>query len=548
MHQCRFTRSSTGSAGNNLGQRDLLVRSSRSLVVTILSAVLALELALLSYVVRFDANEGWYALYPSMVLHGSVPYRDFFYHRLPLLPYVFTAALALPSSTLFAVRLLCAMCAWIAWWCAAATAEMWCGSRHARTWVLVVGIASLYANSYFVTAQSYAPFAAVTVLAIWCLTREPAPARKAVLAMAGILLGMGMGMRFGPDPLFAAVMTWALVQRWRGQSPSQWAALSGFFLLVLTALFALAAVWDARAFSWDVFVWPVRLPSYLAENGLVAAPADLKGLLVMKAYFIRSAVRNYLPVVLLFAYGIVQCLRSGGMAALPNWIRQVKPVQALAWLIVLADIGFFMIPVSSGMMQFAYVLPLAVACGTALGAFCRSPLKDVRYGKVLRGFAVCVVLSSGATARVLLSCAFRKPGPDVVALAELGRQVENFVPPDKYVVTFDPILVANAHRRVYPGMEFELYGYYPLWDDRRVARFNLTNWSRLRQSLSSQQTGGIIISSRRWSDGAGIGRLLTRYRLSIAQQLRESADLAERVAMPRCLGLGWVDFYRPRFR
>ena len=63
-------------------------------------------LALLRFL---DGDEGVYAYAAHLAVDGRLPYRDFFYEQMPLLPYVYGAWTALAGESWYAVRLLSAL-------------------------------------------------------------------------------------------------------------------------------------------------------------------------------------------------------------------------------------------------------------------------------------------------------------------------------------------------------------------------------------------------------------------------------------------------------
>jgi 4-amino-4-deoxy-L-arabinose transferase-like glycosyltransferase len=63
-------------------------------------------------VFRFlDGDEGVYAYASQLALHGHVPYRDFFYEQMPLLPYVYGAWIGIFGESWYAARSLSALAA-----------------------------------------------------------------------------------------------------------------------------------------------------------------------------------------------------------------------------------------------------------------------------------------------------------------------------------------------------------------------------------------------------------------------------------------------------
>src|SRR5207237_124563 len=61
-------------------------------------------------VFRFvDGDEGVYAYASRLALHGHVPYRDFFYEQMPLLPYVYGAWIGVLGGSWYTIRSLSAL-------------------------------------------------------------------------------------------------------------------------------------------------------------------------------------------------------------------------------------------------------------------------------------------------------------------------------------------------------------------------------------------------------------------------------------------------------
>ena len=58
-----------------------------------------------------DGDEGVYAYASRLALHGHVPYRDFFYEQMPLLPYVYGAWIGVFGESWYAARSLSALAA-----------------------------------------------------------------------------------------------------------------------------------------------------------------------------------------------------------------------------------------------------------------------------------------------------------------------------------------------------------------------------------------------------------------------------------------------------
>lgn len=86
------------------------MRSSRVLYVSVIlfQAAVFLPMAVFRLV---DADEGFYAYAARSVMHGALPYSDFFYTQMPALPYVYGPWSAPWGHSWYAARTLSAVLA-----------------------------------------------------------------------------------------------------------------------------------------------------------------------------------------------------------------------------------------------------------------------------------------------------------------------------------------------------------------------------------------------------------------------------------------------------
>ena len=227
--------------------------ATRPGVVWLAVAVVYLALAIGS--VRFggmNPDEGFYAAAARAAWQGEMPYRDFGYTQMPLLPYINGVALAWSDFGLFAQRAVNGI------WSALTVGLLGCwltrrhGARPAMVAVLLLAAnpAWMYFNHLGKT-YAFTGLVALTA-AIVHLELKPSWRKCALLGSLGIV---GLGCRLPAAPFFALLWLAALVESWprtRGAWPLAGAIVGPLLTaVVLLGPFGLAAAAEFRFWTFD---------------------------------------------------------------------------------------------------------------------------------------------------------------------------------------------------------------------------------------------------------------------------------------------------------
>ena len=226
------------------------------------------------YCGAMNADEGFYAIAARSVMEGDLPYRDFGYTQLPLLPYINGPFLALTGYGLFEQRWLNAV--WGA--LALALTAGWIGRR--ASWTVAVGVVASFSLSpawmhYVHLGKTYAFTSLVVAAAAWVFVRSPGGGRKqCVLGVLGVL---GVGCRLPSAPLFAVLWLAAFWHDGPPRGAKLWLGLAGVIgptLAVFGPFYVLAPaashfwMFDFHALSVPFRIWRTSL-----EDVAGAAPA-----------------------------------------------------------------------------------------------------------------------------------------------------------------------------------------------------------------------------------------------------------------------------------
>ena len=206
------------------------------------SSALAAVFVPLALLRSIDGDEGSYLLAAKLVGEGELPYRDFVYPQMPLLPYVYAGWSALTTEGWYAARLLSALLAVGLGVSLYAYAARRFGPRLA-----LLGTA-LYASSSLVfgwltVVKTYA-LSTLLLFAAYALVTRERPGRLA-WAAAGIALGLAIDTRL----LFAAAVPAFAWAGWHAGRRAAAMLAAGLLAGLVPALVFLAA--DPDRFLWD---------------------------------------------------------------------------------------------------------------------------------------------------------------------------------------------------------------------------------------------------------------------------------------------------------
>ncbi|MEO7414855.1 MAG: hypothetical protein ABIZ81_16035 [Opitutaceae bacterium] len=200
----------------NLTDFPATFRASRALRIAVVLA-LAVHLASAAFHIFFGAlnvDEGFYSLAARSVMQGEVPYRDFAYAQMPLLPYVNGPLLSWIGYGLFAQRFVNGL-----WVFGAVLIASYLVARRTHPFIgilLALTFSTAPAWMYFVhLGKTYAFVSFAVMLATWAfLEMKPGWKKFWLLGFLGVL---GAGCRLPAGPFFAVLWIAAL---WHDQTPT----------------------------------------------------------------------------------------------------------------------------------------------------------------------------------------------------------------------------------------------------------------------------------------------------------------------------------------
>ena len=357
-----------------------------------------------------DGDEGVYAYASRLALHGHVPYREFFYEQMPLLPFVYGAWIGVLGESWYAIRSLSALLAIAVGGLLFVHVERRAGRRPALAAVALYALSGLVFG-YFSIVKTFA-LASLFLLGAFVLVERPRPR----WLVAGLLVGFAVDTRLvfaAAIPAFAV-----LAARRRGLSPLAGGLAVG--LVPSVVFFALSP----HAFVFD----NLRYHGEKTSHGLVGEP-------VQKA---RTAANLVGLGSADHALGVQFALLLVGAAAALWLLRRRLPFAAAVG--VSLGIASFL-PTPTYVQYFCVVVPYLVLLAVEVAA--RWP-RAVLVGIAAYAVAGAVAFSHDVRTEPLLK-------PSVRSVERVSDAVQGRTRPGEEVLSGWPGYLFGTHADAVPG-------------------------------------------------------------------------------------------------
>jgi hypothetical protein len=360
-----------------------------------------------------DGDEGVYAYASRLALHGHVPYRDFFYEQMPLLPFVYGAWIGVLGESWYAIRSLSALAAVAVGALLFAHVERRAGRLPALAALALYALSGLVFG-YFSIVKTFA-LASLFLLGAFVLVERRL--RPRWLA-AGLLLGLAVDTRLvfaAAIPAFAV-----LAARRRGLS-----ALAGGLALGLVPSAVFLAL-SPHAFVFD----NLRYHGEKTSHGLVGEP-------VQKA---RTAANLVGLGSADHALGLQFALLLAGAAAALWLLRRRLPFAAA----VGASLGIAsFLPTPTYVQYFCVVVPYLVLTVVELAAS--------RAGAIALAAGLAVYAGAGAVAFAHDVRTEPLLKPSVRSVERVSDALQSRTHPGEEVLSGWPGYLFGTHADAVPG-------------------------------------------------------------------------------------------------
>ncbi|HEY8490506.1 MAG TPA: hypothetical protein VIO14_05895 [Dehalococcoidia bacterium] len=424
-----------------------------------------------------NADEGWYLYAGRLALRGELPYRDFAYTQMPLLPYVYGVPQALFGESVYLGRATSLLFSTGAAGLGALMARRYAGPPAGAAAAVVAG-AFTYGIYHGTIVKTYALVSFLFVLTLYTLSLRLRDEIKYPLATAFALAATLV--RLSAAAFAAPVAAYALFLGGTGARTRAGVALVCALAAGLAGAFLLA---DPHAASWNL------VTHHTGQWG----GASL-------VWRLRTVVEGRIPASSSFFGPVLLLALAAGYVGVRD--RGVRSFLASHGSLAAGAAGvllFAAVHLATGTFYQEYLVPAVVALipvlVTVLGRLhAEASAGAGRLVEGLLGALVAVLLLSHGTDH-LDRTGGRLPLQevrDVAAVVAAGTE-----PSDEVLALEALWVVLEADRRAAPGVTMSLFSYQDL-DSDEALRLSVVNYDLLVAYVQSGAAGAIVLTDHDW--------------------------------------------------
>jgi hypothetical protein len=431
-----------------------------------------------------DGDEGFYATATALVIDGRVPYSDFFYPQMPILPYIYAPAEFVAGHSIVALRVFSAILSIIAVFLWAAYLR----KQHGETpWIALAALSVLLLNPSFiswnVTVKTFASanlFTTLVLLGVWQAQRT---GKASWYLGVGTALGLLVEVRLMYLPVVAVILGWLIVRAARsGQGKSEWESVWNCTLgVVFASMPAILQLLNApRAFFFNNF-------AYHSIRAVGKIPSFASRLIDVPIYFGRTLIQH--PALLILLVLAI----AGTWAILKRKITLSDEMRTFAYILITCAGVFLITSMTPFPLYQQYFTSPLVPFLFPLAAFGLVWLSETFTPWSLAAilFVLIPILPMNLHAENQRNSRGGMWRPQTTVA--VARMIAANTPKDAKVLAFWPGYIYESGRKHYPGMEnhFAL-GVSPEIPPVERREFHIPSLSRVMALVRGREAEAVI--------------------------------------------------------
>ncbi|MCX6020821.1 MAG: hypothetical protein NTZ05_03655, partial [Chloroflexi bacterium] len=459
-------------------------------------------------------DEGWYLYAATEVRAGKIPYTDFMYTQMPLLPYLLAGVQLLVGERLIASRAVMSVIAVIAVIATGGVGRQLGGriGGYATLWFVCTLPLLTY---YFALTKTYSITAALLVIGLWVWLRSPLSLKHSVAGLT--LVALAAETRLSVIPGFAIFAVYLMFA-----APSARARR----MLAITTVGALAFIAAPLLFDAERFTFGVTrfFSSLYFDMFFFSSYEPIRGAIFQiidsKVKVAAEVIRYFTAIIALSVFTLVFVLMEIAERRKAGWRLALSTERGA--LLVIAGMAL-----SAGLLHFVTPYPiaehqviiaplLAILSGWAVNRLngLLPPGRAVRAAGVV---ALIGLVASSTLPHLRELTAYHIPlgriaatgVPPVLQIAEATRIIQANSRPGEEIFTFQTYLAIEAQRPVAPDLGMSMFAFYPRMTDEQAHYYHVINYDIALDYLKQRRPAIVAEVDR------GIGRLEIDRRFSV---------------------------------
>lgn len=473
----------------------------------------------------FYGNEGgneWYANDAFLVMQGESPYKDFFYHRLPLFLYLFYPLKFICNPGYINFRIFLALVAFLGALLLALLLRR-STSRGITLCGLLLMLLNFHGLHILTTIQVYA---AVGLLFLAAVVVTDLFSNEWINgALLALLLAIAQWMRYPIDYIPVAFVTYIVITYRKRFALIMW-SLGIYTLIHLILVMVFSSEPFFKGIMQGMFLFSQGLPK---EMMALVPHASLLNWVRYKQPWLFDGARWFGPVIIL---GLSSALYY--FIRLKPTLRQItdKYLQdrqfLLASLLVAGNLTMYILAPEGHPVQMYYVFPLMIylACRFMMAS---NGLLSQESKPLMFCFAAPLLAISPFLDYPPIRLGHNNQ--DGVAIRYIAQKIQQYCRPGEYLLTFTPIIALESKTRVFPGLEFETFGFYNDLTAEEAANHRLSSLERLKQQIEAQEACAAHLDDR-FMKPSGNSTRLKPVQKELLEVLKKNYYLVENLNMP----------------
>jgi 4-amino-4-deoxy-L-arabinose transferase-like glycosyltransferase len=395
-----------------------------------------------------DGDEGFYLMASRLVFEHKVPYRDFFFTQMPLLPYVYGLWMQIAGRSWVSARIFSGILTALLGTILFAFICRETRKPAAGLLAVVLFTSSTLVFAWFTIVKTFALAAIFLLLAFLLMHLSAAAPKRSAVAISGVLLGLGMDVRLYLAGLVPLFLWWILRESQSGARLRGviWFTV-GFAVAVLPNLYFLLLAPEAYLFD-NLLFHAIR-----SDAGLVGGYTQKIFALVQVC--VLAGPGNGLQMTMLLAFIFVLTVRLKVASAASR--------RAVQLAVALGVISLF--PTPSYVQYFCLCVPFLIVASVCSASELLDRLKQPARRLAAAGgialVALFVAASAGDYKRFLntgdgvngIRGQQLAPNWRIDAVRAVSRAIDELTVPGECVMSLWPGYIFESNAVPFPGLE-----------------------------------------------------------------------------------------------